>query len=256
MEVIKEMNLFKLVNLQEIDKRLMELELLKGDLPDQIEDLKSRLFNVEEALLKNKQDLETIKKLNRTIDIDIRCLSDRLKKYQEQLYSVKTNKEYDAITSEIENLEKQIETAELKGVESLEREEKLTADVSRLQEQTFQLEQLLKKNEFELQERLNQSDAEQKVLMSERNNIISTVDRRLLANYERIRKGKNGIALAAIENYTCNACNATIPAQTVVEIRKMDRLISCEVCGRILIVQNNHIEKSVAVALKDTVSPG
>lgn len=245
------MDLLKLVSLQEIDKRLMELELLKGDLPDQIENLKTRLFNVQEQLSTNRQELESVKKQNRTIEIDIQCLADKLKKYQEQLYSVKTNKEYDAITSEIENLEKRIEEAELKGVELLEKEEKLTADVSRFEEQLSQIEQLLNKNEFDLQERLNQSNTEQKVLMSERNNIIPTIDRRLLANYERIRKGKAGIALAEIENYTCNACYATIPAQTVVEARKMDKLVSCEVCGRILIVLNNHIEKPIAANLNN-----
>jgi hypothetical protein len=245
------MDLLKLVSLQEIDKRLMELELLKGDLPDQIENLKTRLLNSQEQLSTNRQELESVKKQNRTIEIDIRCLSDKLKKYQEQLYSVKTNKEYDAITAEIENLEKRIEEAELKGVELLEKEEKLTTDVSRFEEQLSQIEQLLNKNEFDLQQRLNQSDAEHKVLMSERSNIIPTIDRRLLSNYERIRKGKDGIALAEIENYTCNACYATIPAQTVVEARKMDKLVSCEVCGRILIVLNNHVEKPIAVDLEN-----
>jgi predicted nucleic acid-binding Zn-ribbon protein len=245
------MNLLKLVNLQEIDKRLMELELLKGDLPDQIEDLRSRFVKLKEQLLKNKQDLEETKKLSRSIELDVQSLSARLKKYQDQLYSVKTNKEYDAITSEIESLEQRIDETELKGVELLEREEKLTADVSRLDEQMSQVEQLLNKNEFELRERLNLSEAEQKVLMSERNNVISSIDRRFLANYERIRRGKDGVALAEIKNYTCNACYATIPAQTVVEVRKMDRLISCEVCGRILIVLNNHVDKPTEANLKD-----
>jgi len=246
------MNLLKLVNLQEIDKRLMELELLKGDLPDQIEELKSRFLKLKEQLLKNKQDLEETKKQSRSIEIDIQSLSAKLQKYQDQLYSVKTNKEYDAITSEIENLEQKIEETELKGVELLEQEEKLTADVSKLDEQMSQVEQLLNKSELELRERLKLSEAEQKVLISERNNVISSIDRRFFASYERIRRGKDGIALAEIKNYTCNACYATIPAQTVVEVRKMDRLIYCEVCGRILIVLNNHADITTEANLKDS----
>jgi predicted nucleic acid-binding Zn-ribbon protein len=243
MEAIVKMDLFKLVKLQEIDKRLMELESFKGDLPEQVEDLKSKLSKIREQLLINKQDLEAAKKQNRAIEIDIRSLTDKLNKYQEQIYSVKTNKEYDAITLEIENLEQQIGETELKGVELLEKEEKLTGEVERLDEQISELEQHLNKKEFELREKLNQTNVEQNILMSERNDIIPTVDRWLLATYERIRKGRDGIALAEIENYICNACYATIPAQTVVEVRKMDKVITCEVCGRILVARNNHIEK-------------
>lgn len=250
------MDLLKLVDLQKIDKRLMELELIKGDLPDQIEDSKSRLLIIKEDFSKTVQDLEETKKSIRTNEINRKSLSDKLKKYQDQLYSVKTNKEYDAITHEIETVENHIEEAELKGVELLEKEEKLTGNVSTLEQQVSQLEQHLDKKELDLQEKLNQTEAEQSVLMSERNYIAPSIDRRLLANYERIRKGKGGIALAEIENYTCKACSTTIPAQTVVEVRKMDKVISCEVCGRILIALNNHVDKPVAADLEHIQSTG
>lgn len=239
------MDLFKLVKLQEIDKRLMELELFKGDIPEQVLELKRKLSNVRDELTKIKQDLAETKKQNRMVEMDIKSLTGKLNKYQEQIYSVKTNKEYDAITSEIENLEKQLEETELKGVETLEKEERLTAEVTLLDEQLTEIEQDLGKKEFELQEKLNQTESEQKVLLSKRDDIIPTIDQRLLSTYDRIRRGRNGIALAEIENYNCCGCYATIPAQTVVEVRKMDRIISCEVCGRILVVLNNYIEKTL-----------
>jgi len=234
------MDLFKLVKLQEIDKRLMELESLKGDLPEQVDELKRKLTGLKQDLATNRNELEAARKLNRMVEIDIRSLTDKLHKHQEQIYSVKTNKEYDAITLELDNLEKQLEAAELKGVETLEKEEQLAAEVDRLEERLLELEQTLGQKEFELQQKLNETEAEQKVLISKREDITATLDRRLLANYERIRKGKDGIALAEINNYTCSACYATIPAQTVVEVRKMDRPITCEVCGRILIAMNSN----------------
>jgi len=243
MEAINKMDLFKLVKLQEIDKRLMELEDFKGDLPEQVDDLRNKISALNENLNQSIGELETAKKMNRAIEIDISSLTDKLNKYQEQIYSVKTNKEYDAITLEIENLENKIGEAELKGVESLEKEEKFTADVARIEKQLSESQELLHGKEIELQQKLNKTKAEQTELISQRNKLISTVDYRLVANYERIRKGRNGVALAVIESYTCNACFATIPAQTVVEVRKMNRIITCEVCGRILISTNNKMEK-------------
>jgi len=250
------MDLLKLVDLQKIDKRLMELEQIKGDLPDQIEDIKSRLFIMKEEFSKTMQDMEDTKQSIRANERDRKSLADKLKKFQDQLYSVKTNKEYDAITHEIETVEQHIEQAELNGVELLEQEEELTKDVVSLTERVSELEQHLDKKEIDLQNKLNQTEAEQKVLMSARNNIVPSIDRRLLATYERIRKGKGGIALAEIKNYICNACFTTIPAQTVVEVRKMEKLISCEVCGRILIAFNNRVEKPIASELGHIQSAG
>ncbi len=237
------MVLFKLLKLQEIDKRLMELDSFKGDLPKQVQDLKGRVSNLREQLSLNQQDLEEAKKSNRSVEMDIRLLNDKLNKYQEQIYSVKTNKEYDAITLEIENLEKQIGETELKGVDLLEKEERLIGNVAQLEKQLAEISHSLNEKELELQEKLNETDVEQKALLNDRGEMVATIDRRFFAAYERIRKGRNGIALAEIENYTCNACNTTIPAQTVVEVRKMDRMINCEVCGRILVVVNNHAAK-------------
>jgi len=176
------MDLFILVELQEIDKRLMELESYKGDLPEQVEDLKSRISGFQGELSTSKQELEDAKKLNRTVEMDEKTLNDKLEKCQERIYSVKTNKEYDAITSEIEILEKQIEETEIKGVESLEREERLIADVTRVEDQLAGLEQELGKREFELQEKLNQTESELSVLSSKRNEIVPTIDRRLLSS--------------------------------------------------------------------------
>lgn len=243
MEAINKMDLFKLLELQEIDKRMMELESFKGDLPEQVENLKTKISVLSEDTSKSKEELAAVKKLNRAMEMDIRSLTDKLNKYQEQIYSVKTNKEYDAITVEIENFEMKVEDAELMGVELLEKEEKYTTEVEQLEKQILDLRQFLQEKELELQEKLNQTETEQKILLANRNEIISTIDYRLLATYERIRKGRNGIAIAEIENYTCQACYATIPAQTVMEVRKMDKLINCEVCGRILVTINNHIEK-------------
>lgn len=240
------MDLLKLVKLQEIDKRLMELESFTGDLPEQVEKAKNRLAEIQANLMQAKAELETAKKQNRAAENEIESLTDKLNKHNEQLYSVKTNKEYDAITLEIENLEKKITDETLKGVEAIEREEKFSQEVIQSEQQLAEIEKLLNEREFDLQQKLNQTATEQALLLSKRNELVPDMDRRLLANYERIRKGRNGIAIAEIDNYTCNACYATIPAQTVVEVRKMERLISCEVCGRILVLVNHFGEKKLA----------
>lgn len=239
------MDLLKLVKLQEIDKRILELESLKGDLPEQVESLKDKLSIIQEDLCTSLSELDAAKKLHRHTEMESKLLTDKLNKYKEQLYSVRTNKEYDAITSEIENLEKKIDEIELQGVIALENEEKFGLEVAQHESQQSEINQLLAKKEFELQEKLNETAIEQQLLNNQRKEVIVDIDRRLLSNYNRISRGRNGIAIAEIKNYVCDACFATIPAQTVVEARKMERLIFCETCGRILIARNSVAIKPV-----------
>ena len=63
----------------------------------------------------------------------------------------------------------------------------------------------------------------------------SDLSRRVLSSYERIRKGRNGVAVASVDRNACGGCFTQIPPQTVVEIRRNARIILCESCGRILV---------------------
>jgi predicted nucleic acid-binding Zn-ribbon protein len=57
----------------------------------------------------------------------------------------------------------------------------------------------------------------------------------LFKQYERIAKAKEGIAVAPIKKSSCGGCFSAIPPQKIVEIRELNRLFTCEYCGRILV---------------------
>ncbi|MFZ5519474.1 MAG: zinc ribbon domain-containing protein [Candidatus Zhuqueibacterota bacterium] len=232
------MDLYKLIELQKIDKKLMDLESVRGDLPEIVQELKENLADLTDKLAKARQNNADTQRLKRDYQMDMDALIEKLDKYKEQIYSVKTNKEYDAITAEIENLEKQIDDIELKTLELMEAEDKQVESIAQLATKTQEVQENLQVKESDLQQKLISTEAEEKKLASQRKELVSEIDYRLVSTYDRIRKGKDGIALTTIVNYNCTSCFTTIPAQTVVEVRQMNRLISCEVCGRILVFEN------------------
>lgn len=228
------MDFDKLLTIQNLDKRLMELAALRGDLPEKVDSLKQQLAEIAESVAHDTAELNQIKKDLLANKSDHDQLNAKLQKYQEQIYSVKNNKEYDAITIEIELLENKLNENELSGVELLEKEEQLTGQIAELNNKIADLQAKLSVHETELNYKLDQTKDEEDQLQQQRELVVKTLDRRLYYQYERIRKAKNGIALSEVNNYTCHECYATIPAQTVVELRKLDQLILCESCGRIL----------------------
>ncbi len=239
------MDLSKLISLQRIDKQLIALEVKKGDLPEIVEKLESRLVSSTEKLSTGKSELEDAKKTGRANEIEIDEFYEKLMKYQEQSYSVKTNKEYDAITLEIETIEKKIEDDEKKKADLAHLVKEKEEAVQVLVKLVAELEKEFSQKQLELKEKLSQTESEELRLNKERELVTGQIDKKLLNNYNRIRNGTNGIALSEVTNYTCDECFATIPAQKAVEVRLKDRIILCEACGRILIPRDTLEEQSV-----------
>jgi len=245
MEAISKMDISKLIKLGDIDYKLNKLEAFKGDLPEIVQRLENELATSTDEYLKSKNELEEAQKTTIINKNETELLYDKLIKFQEQSYSVKTNKEYDAITIEIETSEKKIEDNEKMKSDLLHQVEEVTNEVSKLEKQVADLKSELAVKQAELKEKMSKTEAEELKLKKEREDIANQIDKKILYNYNRIRNGTNGIALAEVDNYTCSECYATIPAQKVVEVRMMDRIILCEVCGRILIPSQKQKEQHV-----------
>jgi uncharacterized protein len=241
------MDLSNLISLQRIDKQLIALEVKKGNLPEIVQQLESRLLSSTEKLFTNKSDLDEAKKTGRANENEIDELYEKLMKYQEQSYSVKTNKEYDAITIEIETIENKIEENEKKKADLSHLVKENEISVQELDKQVTELEAELSQKQLELNEKLSQTESQELKLTKERELLTEQIDKRLLNNYNRIRNGKNGIALSEVTSYTCGECFATIPAQKAVEVRMKDQIILCEVCGRILVPRETLEEQPVLI---------
>ncbi|MFZ0389394.1 MAG: C4-type zinc ribbon domain-containing protein [Calditrichia bacterium] len=224
----------QLVALQDIDSRYDILQLQKGDLPMMIEqaesdlqDKKERKSEMEEKVTKGEAD-------RRMFQTEIEASKDKLKKYEDQLYKVQTNKEYDAISLEIDTKKMEVGELENKILQSLEEEEELKSSIEEVQREIGNLEEQLKGYHRELADIMHQTATEEKRLQGEREKILKDLDKRYIRQYERIRKAKDGLAVVPIKKGSCGGCFSSIPPQRIVEIREMNRLNTCEHCGRIV----------------------
>ncbi len=224
-----------LVRLQEFDNRLYELTMQKGDLPllienlgDDLKDKQSRTQSLEERIAKLKSDRSMFEK-------EVDASKAQLKKYDEQLYAVKNNKEYDAISLEIDTKKAEVEELESKIIQTLEEEEQLKSEIEELSTEVTSLDKQLKENRSELEEINQQTKEEEGRLHAKREDVAKLIEERLLAKYERIRNAKSGLAVAPVKRNSCSGCYSNLPPQLIVEVRKAERLINCEYCGRILV---------------------
>jgi predicted nucleic acid-binding Zn-ribbon protein len=216
--------LYALIELQEIDSKLDSLNEERGDLPQVVHKLKSAQDEKKNLLDSQKKFIKELRLEEKEKGLELESLKAQLKKYEDQLYMVKTNKEY-----EIENRILEIGDSIENYLESNEQFEK---DFSVIASE-------LKENDSALQKKIGASAEEENLLLQERQITKKKLTTQQISSYERIRTAKKGIAVAYCNGGICSGCYTFIPPQRVVEIRGMKKIFTCESCGRILVWNKN-----------------
>jgi len=226
----------RLVELQKVDQRLKQLEALRGDLPHQVELLKQDVNQMKDSLQEQKNQLQDFYKEKDLLELEVKDLESKQKKYQNQLYQVKNNREYDAVSMEIENVKETISNKETRIIELITLEEELQKSIAASEDEKGQVQERLSEKEDDLKKRLSQTEKQEKSLQKERDRLAKKFPPRILGTYQRIFNAKNGIAVVPVMRQgLCGGCFKNLPPQRVLEIREMKRMHLCEVCGRILV---------------------
>ena len=233
-----------LSNLQELDSQLNEIKKIRGALPEEVMDLEDEIAGYETRVQKFNQDLEELEESITNNKAAIKDAEKLIKKYEEQQMNVRNNREYDAITKEVELqqleiqiLEKRIKEAYAK-IEAKKEEIQGTKDI--LSERTKDLES--KKGELDVI--VKESEGEEKELMKKRDAAAAKIEDRLLKSYDKIRgNAVNGLAVVPVRRGACGGCFNVVPPQRQADIRDQKKLIVCEHCGRILAGVDDEIEE-------------
>lgn len=224
-----------LTDLQEIDDQLHELMLERGDLPQEVERLVEKIQEIEKVIAERGTELEEVKHNLSNQNHLLTESKAKLEKYQQQLYAVKNNREYEAMTTEINGAKNEIVACE-KAITDLSKKEQNLRQV--IEDRVSELEEVRKQEQeksVELRESLAETEDEELQLKHQRETLVMRIKKPLYAHYERIRIAKDGRGLAHITNGACGGCFAMIPPQTQAEIRKLNDITLCETCGRIIV---------------------
>lgn len=203
----------------------MEVADLEDDvagLETRIQKIKAELDDAEDAIVSRKNMIKESQNL--------------IKKYDTQLKDVKNNREYDALTKEVEIQNLEIQVCEKKirelGFEITNKTEVFEQTNSNLESRKGDLE--VKKGELDTI--TAETEKEEEELVSKANKAESNIDERLLVAYNRLRNNAvNGLAVVTIDRDSCSGCFNQIPPQRQLDIRQRKKVIVCEHCGRILV---------------------
>jgi uncharacterized protein len=223
-----------LLDLQEIDDQLGELERSRIYLPEMILNLEKEIAELTQAIAMNDKILDESQREQRLIELEIESDKQELDKYQKQMRVIKTNKEYDALTAEIDSKKRNVADKEERILalmaaadEAREKSAELKSNLNEVQIRNSEQLQMLRDQESTLQAKIENK-------LEKRGILVKDINRQIVGVYERIRKGKGGMAVVPIRKRACSGCFKQIPPQRIQEIRRGDRIFACDSCGRLL----------------------
>lgn len=225
----------QLAQLQSIHTKIDQIQILKGELPIEVADLEDEIAGMNIRLQKFENEIESSRELIDSRKNIIKEAQTLITKYERQLDTVKNNREFDALSKEIELQKLDIQISEKKIKEASFSIESSTKQLDDLKIKIQLKSDNLNAKKKELSFIVAETEKEEQELTSKAEEIKAAIEAKLLAAYTRIRSTyRNGLAVVHVERNACGGCFGKIPPQTQAEIKLKKKITTCEHCGRIL----------------------
>jgi len=227
-------DLKKLIRLQAVDTAIAEYRRKTEAFPARSRALDEQLRSAREEVERAEAAIRANESRRKSLEARVSDIEAKVSKYRNQLMSVKTNEEYRAMVREIEYHQAAIGTEEDQILVLMEDVEELTAVLGRAKALLREDEKSVESNRARL-EAVNAEDTRTlDAYLGERASLSREIDEDVLYRYDRVRKARGGVAVAAARDEECAICNVRMRPQIFQEVRRNDTIITCDSCGRIL----------------------
>jgi predicted nucleic acid-binding Zn-ribbon protein len=236
----------KLKVLQKILLREFEIEDELEKIPQELNELKRRFHKTKRTFSEKEMSREQNTKLLEELKEEKEESSLVKDKYEGQIKLIKTQKEYEALTSEIAQIDEKLERIETEEMEAFQEVEQLNVDLEEQKALIEELEASIEENEGVVNKQSGEKQKELDKCLKEKKTISSGLDEELLYKFEKIVKNKEGIGIVSIRKNVCMGCNMLLPPQFVNDVRRENKLIFCPNCSRILYYQHEEETEEIA----------
>ncbi|MBF0225078.1 MAG: hypothetical protein HQK76_06445 [Desulfobacterales bacterium] len=242
MENFDKIQLDALVELQESETEIAGINTFLLDVPNKIEAIDKKLKDFEAEVAKKTDELNDIKKRYRTLESDEKINLDKIRKCHEKLSSLKTNKEYQIVLKEIEDIKEKNSAImdEMISLLDVTEESKKELGITKEKYSNLVKEVTNEKQAIEKDAELKKSVLKEKE--SSLGAIKSRISKELLRRYNFIVERGKGVAVAKVIDSVCYGCNLNIPPQLYNELFNCKSIKTCPFCHRIIYKPQNNLK--------------
>ena len=224
----------RLIELQELDSEIFSIKRELEAMPEKLREFDNIIKEKEEVFKESEENVKKLELKRKEKEIDLGTKEENIKKLKQQLYQIKTNKEYTVLEKEIQSQKADTSILEeeiIKILDEIDNSKKKVMEYKINFQQEKQHTDSEKKKIEEIQKEKESGLGE---LESRRREFVINIDNGILKKYEKILYAKDGTALVPILESACSGCNMNLPPQVINEVKIKSDLIFCGNCSRIL----------------------
>lgn len=229
----------KLVELQKVD---VEIYSCKNDLkekPAYLAQLKEQFEDKKSGFKELEGKYKSVQVKRNEHEGELQAKEDAIAKSNTQLSQIKTNKEYTAKITEMESMKADKSIIEERILVAYDETDALKVSLEKEKQFLSEEEKKYLSAKKDIEDSVKVIEDRIKVLESQRSQIVPEIEKTSLDRYEKILANKEGLAIVPVTGSSCGGCFMNVPPQVINEIQMHEKLIYCEMCARILYLEDD-----------------
>ena len=220
--------------LQKIDLGLKSIKEEKDRYPKEMKKLDERQKVEKERIHKEKEKIESLEKTRRQKEGQLNLEQEKIKRAEGRMFEVKTNKEYQALLSEIDAVKEANSRMEEEILQVMDEVDDLKKDLSKREKEVGVSLEKIEAERKKLQERMAHDEKIWDEQMKRREILSKQIESKLFKLYNTLKEKRQGVGVVSVKNETCQGCFVNVPPQMFIEVQKNNALVRCPHCNRIL----------------------
>jgi len=225
-----------LIKLQRVDSEIYLLRGEKDAKPQAVKLLEAAFEAKKQSLAELEKQSLDLQKQRKDREGELAAKEEATKKLQTQLYSLKTNKEYQTMLQQIQDAKADGSVIEDKILQLFEQADKIRVEAEKEKQHLKEEEKVFNEQKKKIDDRVKEIDDRLSQLDAQRKQVLPEIAPKMLSEYERILNSRDGLAIVTVKDNSCMGCNMFVPPQVINLIKMYERIITCEMCNRMLYV--------------------
>ena len=220
--------------LQKIDLELKAIKEEKERYPKEIKKLDEKQKIEKERIQKEREKVESLEKTRRQKEGHLNGEQEKIKRAEGRMSEVKTNKEYQALLSEIDAMKGANSRIEEEILQVMDEIDELKKDLSKREKEMGSTLEKIEGERKKLQEKMAQGEEAWNERVERRDILSKQIESKLVKLYHTLKEKRQGVGVVSVKNETCQGCFVNVPPQLFIEVQKNNALVRCPHCNRIL----------------------
>ena len=220
--------------LQKIDLELKGIKEEKDRYPKEMKKLDEKQKIEKERVQKEKERVESLEKIRRQKEGHLNLEQEKIKRAEGRMSEAKTNKEYQALLSEIDAIKEANGRMEEEILQVLDEIDELKKDLSKREKEVGTTLEKIETERKKIQEKMAHDEKLWSEQMERREILSKQIESKLFKIYNTLKEKRQGVGVVNVKNETCQGCFVNVPPQMFIEVQKNNALIRCPNCNRIL----------------------